>query len=163
MMRRLRSAGLAVMMCAIAACGFHLRGSYELPQHLSPIFIDKDSMSLPLYKQLRSSLAASGVELADDAATAASVFEITREQKARNVIAVDSLGRAREYRLSCRLAFSLRASGETGIENSNIHLPPNLLFDPEAVLGVDRELDVIYKDMIRDSTGQMLLRLQAMK
>ncbi len=162
-MRLLRIFSLVLMTCAIAACGFHMRGSYDLPEHLSPVFLDKDSMSLLLYKEMRSTLKASGAELTDDPATAASVLEITQEQRTRDVISVDTLGRAREYRLIYRLVFTLQASGEAVIDRSNIQLTRNLLFNPEAVLGVAEETENIYRDMIRDSTGQILLRLQALQ
>jgi LPS-assembly lipoprotein len=162
-MRYLRIFSLVLLTFTIAACGFHLRGAYELPEHLSPLYLDKDSMSLLLYKELRSTLRASGAELTDDETTAASVLEISQEQKTRDVISVDTLGRAREYRLIYRLAFTLQASGETVIDRSNIQLTRNLLFNPEAVLGVTEEMENIYRDMVRDSTGQILLRLQALK
>ena len=162
-MRHLRIFSLVLLTLTIAACGFHLRGAYELPEHLSPLYLDKDSMSLLLYKELRSTLRASGAELTEDETTAASVLEISQEQKTRDVISVDTLGRAREYRLIYRLAFTLQASGETVIDRSNIQLTRNLLFNPEAVLGVTEEMENIYRDMIRDSTGQILLRLQALQ
>jgi len=163
MIRHLRTVGLAVMIGAIAACGFHLRGSYDLPEHLSPVFLDKDSMSLLLHKELRTALGASGAELAEDAATAASVIEISREQRTRDVLAVDASGRAREYRLIYRLTFSLQVSGEAVIKNSNIQRTRNMLFDPDAILSIEQEINNVYKDMIRDSAGQILLRLQALK
>lgn len=163
MMRHLTLIGLVVMACAITACGFHLRGAYDLPEHLSPLYLDKDSMSLLLYKELRSTIKASGAELADDAGTAASVLKVSNEIRTRDVISVDTLGRAREYRLIYRLAFSLRASGEAVIEESKIQLTRNMLFNPEAVLGVTEEMENIYRDMVHDSTGQILTRLQALK
>jgi len=163
MMRHLRILSLVFLVCTLAACGFHLRGAYDLPEHLSPLFLDKDSMSLLLYKELRSTMKASGVELTDDPATAASVLEISREKNTRDVISVDTLGRAREYRLIYRLTFTLQASGEAVIDKSNIQLTRSLLFNPEAVLGVAEEMEKIYRDMVRDSTGQILLRLQALE
>jgi len=163
MMRRLRLCSLLLMSCALLACGYHLRGSYDLPQHLSPLFIDKESMSLPLYRELRSTLKASGAELADDATVAVSVLEIVKEQQTRDVISVDTLGRAREYRLIYRLTFSLQAAEETLIENSQIQLKRNLLFNPETVLGVAQEQENIYQDMIADSARQMVQRLQALQ
>jgi len=163
MMRHLRILSLVFLVCTLAACGFQLRGAYNLPEHLSPLYLDKDSMSLLLYKEMRSSLKASGAELTEDEATAASVLEISREQKARDVISVDTLGRAREYRLIYRFTYTLQASGEAVIDKSNIQLTRNLLFNPEAVLGVAEETENIYRDMIRDSAGLVLLRLQALK
>ena len=162
-MRYLRIFSLVLLTFTIAACGFHLRGAYELPEHLSPVYLDKDSMSLLLYKELRSTLRASGAGLTEDETTAASVLEISQEQQTRDVISVDTLGRAREYRLIYRLTFTLQASGEAVIDRSNIQLTRNLLFNPEAVLGVTEEMENIYRDMIRDSTGQILLRLQALQ
>ena len=163
MMRHLRILSLVFLVCTLAACGFQLRGAYNLPEHLSPLYLDKDSMSLLLYKEMRTSLKASGAELTEDEATAASVLEITREQKTRDVISVDTLGRVREYRLIYRFTFTLQASGEAVIDKSNIQLTRNLLFNPEAVLGVAEETEYIYRDMIRDSTGLVLLRLQALE
>ncbi|MGD8933445.1 MAG: LPS assembly lipoprotein LptE [Gammaproteobacteria bacterium] len=163
MIRWLQISGLLLIACAVAACGFHLRGSYNLPEHLSPLFIDKDSMSLELYRELRSALVASGVGLTDDAAAASSVLKVNKEQRSRDVISVDTLGRAREYRLIYRLVFSLQASGEALIDKSNIQLTRNLLFDPETVLGVAQEREYVYADMIRDSAGQVLQKLQAIK
>ena len=162
-MRVLRHLGLVLIACTLVACGFQLRGAYDLPDHLSPLYLDKDSMSLPLYKELRSTLKASGAELTEDPTIAASVLKVTQEQQTRDVISVDTLGRAREYRLIYRLVFSVTASGEAVIDRSNIQLTRNLLFNPEAVLGVAEETQNIYRDMIRDSTGQILLRLQALQ
>lgn len=163
MMRHLRILSLVFLVCTLAACGFQLRGAYNLPEHLSPLFLDKDSMSLLLYKELRSTMIASGAELTEDEANAASILQISREQKTRDVISVDSLGRAREYRLIYRFSFTLQASEEAVIDNSNIQLTRNLLFNPEAVLGVAEETENIYRDMVRDSAGLILLRLQALK
>ena len=163
MMRHLRILSLVFLVCTLAACGFQLRGAYNLPEHLSPLFLDKDSMSLLLYKELRSTMIASGAELTEDEATATSILQISREQKTRDVISVDSLGRAREYRLIYRFSFTLQASEEAVIDNSNIQLTRNLLFNPEAVLGVAEETENIYRDMVRDSAGLILLRLQALE
>ena len=162
-MHQLRILCLVLVTFAITACGYHLRGSYDLPAHLSPLYLDKESMSLLLYKELRSTIRASGAELAEDPTAAASELKVSNEHRTRDVISVDSLGRAREYRLVYRLSFSLQASGESVIENRKIELSRNLLFNPEAVLGVAEETQNVYRDMIRDSAGQILLQLQALK
>lgn len=163
MMQRLRFPGLVLLSCALAACGYQLRGTYDLPGELSPLYLDKDTMSLQLHRELSETLKASGAEVTEDEAAAASVLKVDLEQQTRDVISVDSLGRAREYRLIYRLRFSLQASGENIIDKSSIQLTRNLLFNPEAVLGVAEETQLIYRDMIRDSTDQILLRLQALR
>ena len=162
-MRLMRFFTVMMLIGAIAACGFHLRGSYELPAHLSPIFVDKKSMSRGLFKELTSSLKASGAEVTEDSDSAASVVDVTYEQRTRDVISVDTLGRAREYRLIYRVTFSVNAEEEALIEGSKIELTRNLLFDPEQVLGVAEEEEIIYNDMIVDSARQIVQRMQALK
>ena len=162
-MHQLRILCLVLVAFALTACGYHLRGSYDLPAHLSPLYLDKESMSLQLYKELRSTIRASGAGLAEDPTAAASELKVSNEHRTRDVISVDSLGRAREYRLIYRLSFSLQASGDSVIENRKIELSRNLLFNPEAVLGVAEETENVYRDMIRDSAGQILLQLQSLK
>ena len=49
------------------------------------------------------------------------------------------------------------------IEGSKIELTRNLLFDPEQVLGVAEEEEIIYNDMIVDSARQIVQRMQALK
>ncbi len=162
-MRKIQFLGVLLLTTMLAACGFHLRGSYELPAHLSPLYIDKESMSLQLFRELRSSLKLSGAELMEDAAEAASVLEVEFEQQTRDVISVDSLGRAREYRLIYRLTFSLQTGEDTAIDGSRIELTRNLLFNPETVLGVAEETELIYNDMIADTARQIVQRMQALK
>lgn len=162
-MRKIQFLGVLLLTTMLAACGFHLRGSYELPAHLSPMYIDKESMSLQLFRELRSSLKLSGAELIEDAAEAASILKVDFEQQTRDVISVDSLGRAREYRLIYRLTFSMQTGEDTAIDGSRIELTRNLLFNPETVLGVAEETELIYNDMIADTARQIVQRMQALK
>jgi LPS-assembly lipoprotein len=154
----LLSAGLALLL---SACGFHLRGAYKLPAHLSPLYIAKDSMSSQLYQGLRAAMLASGMELTSDTAQAASDLHITRESRSRAVLSVDAAGRAREYELKYELVFSLKSGDEVIIDNGPLQLRRNLVFDPENVLGATNEEESLYQDMVRDSTGLILLRIQA--
>lgn len=152
---------LPVLLLALSACGFHLRGAYQLPAQLSPLYIDRDSMSYPLYQELHAALKASGVELTTAMDLASSRLRITRESRSRAVLSVDSSGRAREYDLKYELGFSLNAGDRAIIDNGTLQLQRNLLFDPETVLGVSHETESLYQDMMRDGTGLILLRIQA--
>ena len=161
-MRKIQFLGVLFLTATLAACGFHLRGSYELPAHLSPLHIEKESMSLKLFRELRSTLKLSGAELTEEEDEAASVLKADFEQQTRDVISVDSLGRAREYRLIYRLTFSLQTGEETPIDGSRVELTRNLLFNPETVLGVAEETELIYNDMIADTARQIVQRMQAL-
>jgi len=152
---------LPVWLVVLSACGFQLRGNYELPPHLSPLYIDKDSMSSPLYQELSAAIKASGMTLTTDASQAASRLRITRESRSRAVQSVDTSGRAQEYELRYELGFSLKAGEEAIIDNGRLKLHRNLLFNPDTPLGVASEQESLYQDMIRDSTDLILLRIRA--
>ena len=162
-MHKIQFLGVFLLTATLAACGFHLRGSYELPAYLSPLYIDKESMSLQLFRELRSTLKLSGAELTEDAAEASSALKADFEQQTRDVISVDSLGRAREYRLIYRQTLSLQTGDYTAIDSSRIELTRNLLFNPVTVLGVAEETDLIYNDMIADTARQIVQRMQALE
>ncbi len=152
---------LPIWLVVLSACGFQLRGNYQLPPHLSPLYIDKDSMSSPLYQELRAAMKASGLELTTDASQASSKLRITRESRSRAVQSVDTSGRAQEYELKYELGFSLKAGEEAIIDNGRLQLHRNLLFNPDTPLGVASEQESLYQDMIRDSTGLIMLRIRA--
>ena len=161
-MRRIALLTTAAVMVLLTACGFHLRGTYELPPHLSPVYLDKDSMSLPLYRELTSRLKSSGA-VTENTTDAASVITVMGETRARSIRSVDSSGRASEYGLRYTLVFNVKSNGSMLIENGTIVRNRTLLFNPDAVLGVANEEQNLYQDMIEDAAGSLMLRLQALK
>ena len=160
-MKRLVFITVAAMVL-LASCGFQLRGTYELPSHLSPVFIDKESMSLPLYRELTSRIKTSGA-VTENTDEAASVITVLGEDRSRSIRSVDSSGRASEYGLRYTLVFNVKSDGELLIENGTIVRNRTLLFNPDAVLGVANEEQNLYEDMIQDAAGSLMLRLQALK
>ena len=151
-----------VVMFLLASCGFHLRGTVELPAHLSPVYLDKENMSLPLYRELGSRIKSSGA-VTDNVTDAASEITVVNESRARSIRSVDSSGRASEYGLKYTLIFSVKSNGDMLIENGTIERNRTLLFNPDAVLGVANEEQNLYHDMIEDAAGSLMLRLQALK
>ena len=161
-MKRLAVIAAAATMVLLASCGFQLRGTYELPSHLSPVLLDKESMSLTLYRELTSRIRSSGT-VTENADEAASVITVMGETRSRSIVSVDSSGRASEYGLRYTLVFSVKSDGQLLIDNGTIVRNRTLLFNPDAVLGVANEERHLYEDMIQDAVGSLMLRLQALK
>lgn len=152
---------LMLLLTLLVSCGFHLRGSQSLPAKLAPLYLEKDSMSLSMYRELRAALRSVEGQLTEDPTLAASTLKVVSERRVRNVTSVDSAGRAREYDLRYIVDFSLSAGSEVLIERDSIELNRTLLFNPDTVLGVAEEAENIYDDMIRDGAGLILLKAQA--
>ena len=166
---------LAVLMIVIGlhACGFQLRGSINLSAEISPIYIEQNSM-FDLAREIRSLLATNKIEIVKDAKLSKAQLMLVSEEKTRRVLSVDGSGRAREYLLQYKVNFMVKTATEvTEIKGKDdpkdqdsipldfISVSRSLLFDPDAVLAVTNEAEILYKDMRRDAARLILLKLQA--
>lgn len=165
---------LILLVFILHACGFQLRGSLNLSEELSPIYLQQNS-AFELAREIKTMLAANNILLEQDINKAhaneiKTQLTILNEVKSRRVLSVDASGRAREYLLNYTVNFAIKikqpeAMQEKDIEakdiEDSISLSRSLLFDPDAVLAVDHESEILYKDMQRDAARLILLKLQA--
>jgi len=151
------------LLLSITACGFHLRGSVQLPPELAEMALRDASPATDVVTELRRALKNEGVRLSDDAAL---VLELKGERYGKRVLSVDSSGRAQEYGLSYTIAFLLKR-GEMQAESSalwlveqSVTVTRDLRFDANAVLGTASEEVQLKTAMRRDAVVQILQRLQ---
>jgi len=153
------------MLSVLQACGFKLRGSVELSEDMSPLYLNKNSV-LQLGREIEALLKGNQIDLADDEKSSNAQLVLVKETKKRRVLSVDSDGRAREYLLSYAVTFAIKVNSSdvaTAEQEApeKITLSRSLLFDPDAVLAVANESEILYKDMRRDAARLVLLKLQA--
>lgn len=162
------------MVVSLHACGFQLRGSINLSEDISPIYIEQNSV-FDLAREIKSLLATNNIKVVENAKQSKAQLTLLSEEKTRRVLSVDGSGEAREYLIIYKVTFAINTkqtetSGteKTAIENSedsisqdSISLSRTWLFDPAAVLAVTNEAEVIYKEMQRDAARLILLKLQA--
>lgn len=150
---------------AVSACGFHLRGAFELPAEMSSVYISSASTSA-LLLDLKQILETNGSTIATDATVATATIKIEKEQTAQRVLSVDSSGRAREYELKYTVVYSLStlSAAEDStviIDSKKLELIRDYVYDNQAVLGKSREKNVLLRDMQRDASRLILLQIQA--
>ncbi|NOQ89907.1 MAG: hypothetical protein GQ549_03065, partial [Gammaproteobacteria bacterium] len=136
---------------------------------LSPVLIEQNS-AFELAREIKVLLAVNKVKFIEseeqgDTAKANAVkanarLSLLNESKSRRVLSVDGNGRAREYLLGYTVNFSIQIKQSKPSEDS-ISVKRSLLFDPDAVLAVVNESEILYKDMRRDVSRLILLKLQA--
>jgi len=149
----------------VSACGFHLRGAFQLPEELSSVFLSAKGSTV-LVEDLKLILKTNGSVIVSDATKASSSIKIEKEQNTQRVISVDSSGRAREYELTYEVVFSVKTSSENEqnkirIENKKLKLIRDYVYDSEAVLGKSREKNILIRDMQRDASRLIMLQIQA--
>lgn len=149
---------------SLSACGFKLRGSVNLPSDMSPIYIEQNS-AFDLAREIKSLLASNKIAIVDTAQQSKSQLILVSENKARRVLSVDGSGQAREYLLSYTATFIIKIKQEKNTEASatqdSISVSRTWLFDPNAVLAVTNEAELLYDDMRREAARLILLKLNA--
>lgn len=154
---------LIPVLLLLTACGFHLRGSVELPPELAAINVQDAKPGTDIAPALRSALKSSGVQVSD---MTSMVLALKAEQYGKRVLSVDSSGRAQEYGLSYTVRFLLKQDalkGEGGVvwlAEESVTQTRDLRFDATAVLGTASEEAQLREEMRRDAVSQILRRLQ---
>ena len=155
---------LALLVSLIQACGFQLRGALDLSQDIAPIYLQQNNL-FELGREIKALLNANKLQIAENEQQAKAQLALLSETRGRRVLSVDSNGRGREYLLTYTVNFSIKIKQTTGINQQGrqdtISVRRSLLYEPEAVLAVDNESEILYKDMQRDVARLILLKLQA--
>lgn len=165
-MRRalLRGGAALALAAALAACGFHLRGSdgqYNLPFH--SVYLGFADTS-PLGTELKRNLRALDAVIVTDAKAAEAQFDVLAEVRGKSILSLNSQGRVREYLLTYTLSFKVRdAKGGELLGPTEISLKRPLQFNETQVLAKESEEVLLYRDMQTDLVQQVLRRLAAIK
>ena len=146
----------------LTGCGFHLRGSIELPEELSEVALKGTRPNGELGVAVRNALARVGGQVVDSPASARSVLLITQDSSNRRVLSVDSVGQANEYELRYSLGFRLdEPQGANLVVPQTINLRRQYRFDPDLTLAKADEEARLVREMRQDAVRQMLRLLKA--
>ncbi len=172
MLRLRHSITIVALVFLIQSCGFQLRGALDLSQDMSPIYLQQNSV-FELGREVKSLLTANKIQVAEKEIQAKAQITLLSEAKSRRVLSVDSNGRVREYLLIYKANFSIKTNRSKDISEVNqggkqdsisqdsISVARNLLFDPDAVIAVVNESEILYQEMRREAARLILLKLQA--
>ena len=161
----LRAAAALAVATALPGCGFQLRGSngsYNMPFHSIYVGLpDNSALGTELRRNLR---AGDQVTIADTASAAEAQLVVLGENRGKQILSLNSLGRVREYLLTYTLSFTVRdAKGVELLPATEISLRRNMAFDETQVLAKESEEALLYRDMQADLVQQIMRRLAAMK
>jgi len=158
---RLRSFALLAAFALLTACGFHLRGEYNVP--FASVYMSTTGTSQVAVK-LRRELANSPTRLMASAKDAEAQLNISGERRERIILSLSGSGRVLEYQLKLWLRYQLVDNkGGVPIPSSEIQLQRIMTYDDSQVLAKQQEEAMLYKDMEQDAANQILRRMSAIK
>jgi len=155
---------LLLTVLALAACGFHLRGSNLKGMEFAfkSLYL-KAPGETPFVADLRRALTANKVNFAA-ADQAQLVLEVVSEQATRQILSLSGSGRVREYQLFYRVSLRAYDSQLTDwLPAEEISLSRIMTYDDEQVYAKQQEEALLYKDMRSDAVAQAMRRLSRAK
>lgn len=147
----------------LAACGFQLRTSQELPFATIAVTPEKGKgVAAELARYLGDKLrpVAPGVgEAAPEV-----ILDILDETREKLAVGINASGQVREYELRMHVEFKLRsAKGVELMAPAVIEQRRSISFSESAVLAKEAEEALLYRDMQADIVQQLMRRLAALK
>ena len=156
-----RAAALLVICGLLSACGFHLRGDFNVP--FASVFLSATGAS-QIAVRLKRELANSPTRLMPSAKDAEAQLNISAEKRERIILSLSGAGRVREYQLKVSVRYQLVDSkGAVAIPTSEIQLQRIMTYDDSQVIAKQQEEALLYKDMEQDAASQILRRMSAIK
>ncbi|HEY6512369.1 MAG TPA: LPS assembly lipoprotein LptE [Burkholderiaceae bacterium] len=145
----------------LAACGFQLRGSTDLP--FSRIALEGFAPRSPLAEELRRTLAQSA-EVVATPAQAQVVLHALADRRERGVVATTTASQVRELQLRVRLEFRLTTpGGRELIPATELLMTRDMSYSETVALAKEYEEVQLLRSMQSDIVGQVMRRLAHVK
>jgi LPS-assembly lipoprotein len=174
-----------VLAGLLAACGFKLRGSADLPAHKLPFATIALSLAptSEFYAQLKRAIEASspGTRVADSN-EAEAILTVLGDSSQKNILSLNAAGRAREFQLVRTFSFKVQANtplaracpasqihrcpgrrADRIHPRQHHHAAPRITFSDDLVLSKESEEALLWRDMQGDLVQQLMRRLAAAK
>ena len=156
-----RNALVVALLLTLAACGFRLRGTADVP--FETIFLPGATGGIALDLK-RNIQVGTNAKVVDDPAKAEAVLQFTEETRQKEVLSLTGAGRVREFQLRYRVGFRVHdGKGGDYVPQSTIQLTRDVTFNDSEILAKEQEEQLLFRDMQSDMVQQILRRLAAAK
>lgn len=150
---------LAAALTLLAACGFQLRGAADLPFDTLYLPGATGGIALELKRNIQSG---SATRVVDDPQAAQALLEFSEETRSKEILALSSAGRVREYRLVYRVGFRVGdGKGYDFVPPSTVTLTRDVTYDDAVALAKETEEQQLFRDMQADMVQQIMRRVSA--
>ena len=150
---------LLTLPLLLAACGFQLRGTADVPFETVYLPNPTGGIQLDLKRNIQAGTRA---KVVDNAKEAQAIMQFTEEARQKEILSLTSTGRVREFRLRYRVAFRVH-DGKSGdyVPLQTIVLFRDVSFNDSDILAKETEEQLLFRDMQADMVSQIMRRLAA--
>ena len=162
MRKRFQQLCILSVLFAVSACGFHLRGAFQVPEALSTLHLSSENPTSPILSSVRRTMLSSGVDLVKSETDAPYTLYLSGERTEKRSISVDSLAAAAEFQLRQFVSYELRtAGGQLLVGPHELIVERNFQNDINNVVGKRDEERLIREEMHVLLASQIMRRYQA--
>ena len=152
-------AAAALLLVLLAACGFQLRGTASLP--FETIFVPNATSGIALHLK-RNIQSGSTTRPVDDAKGAQALLQFSEETRTKEIVALNTAGRVREYRLIYRVGFRVSdPQGGEFVQPSTVTLFREITYSDEEALAKETEEQLLFGELQSEMVQQIMRRLSA--
>lgn len=148
---------ILVLGLLLSACGYHLRGAFELPEGLKNVYLEGGSTQLR--DQFTRALKSSSAKLTGSPEGAGMIIRIFGEDSTRRVLSLSSRGRSNEFELYYRLDYELANSGNALLmERQPVEIRREYFNNQQDIIAKDNEEAVIRNEMYQQVVRTIMNR-----
>ena len=152
---------VVIAVSLLSSCGYRLAGKADLDPVFETTHVSYQGRGRLMAELLEEQFKANKYQLVEiDKASA--VVDVLYEITERDILSLDEEGKVREYELILRVGVDVKdAEGKKLINNQEVRLSRDFLFEINELLGKSGEEGKIYQEMREDAARLIIYRLQA--
>jgi LPS-assembly lipoprotein len=157
----------SVLLCLslsllLSACGFKLRGDYQIPEQFKQLHVASRQSHAPMQRALKTRLSSFDIVVIDDPLEAQEsntpVIVLQPERLDRQLLSLFATGQVAEYELIYTLNYQV-ITPNTEPYNFTVDIIREYIDDPDAVLAKSRELNLIVSEMRVQAADRVIRQL----
>jgi len=160
----LNSVVALLLLSLLVSCGFHLRGSANLPDSLKSLFVQGIDIRQGLGLELKRGLMRNGVTVLAQYKQGGAVLTVMDNHFERRVLSVGADAKVSEYELYGTMTY--KVSNSYGVEVSpaqKIEARRDYQFDQNQILAADEEERLLRVQLDQQLVQTLLRRLSVLK
>lgn len=151
---------IVLVALILSACGYHLRGAFELPVGMKNIFLDGGSA--PLQVQFKKAMDLSSIPIATSAETAGIIIRIFDENSQRRVLSLASTGVANDFELGYRMEYEIVDAKDTILmPRQPLEIKRDYYNDQLAIIAKESEETIIKNEMYLQAVRTIVNRAKS--
>ena len=145
---------LLLSISLLSACGFHLRGVYEVPEEMRQLSLDTGNADPALVRSLERALRQSGINVQQDAGYQLTILSA---QQSRNSLTLNSSAQVDEYELQLNVEFEVYNLIQDVKDRRLLQAERIYSYDTNDATAGDEQENQLREDM-RESVAQQIIR-----